>query len=69
MKRFKNSRGGFIFRLILPAVWIIVMGNIYSGKQPLIESVGLDGEYIEIMTPGIIILTAIFTSIIGGVNT
>jgi len=69
MKRYKKSRGGFIIRLIQPAVWIIVMGNIFSGTQPLIDSVGLDGEYIEFKTPGIIILTAIFTSIFGGVNT
>ncbi|NWJ77919.1 ABC transporter permease [Marine Group I thaumarchaeote] len=69
MKRYKKSRGGFIIRLIQPAVWIIVMGNIFSGTQPLIESVGFDGSYIEFMTPGIIILTAIFTSIFGGVNT
>ncbi len=55
MKRYKKSRGGFIIRLIQPAVWIIVMGNIFSGTQPLIESVGFDGEYIEFMTPGIII--------------
>ena len=69
MKRYKKSRGGFIIRLIQPAVWIIVMGNIFSGTQPLIQSVGFDGEYIEFMAPGIIILTAIFTSIFGGVNT
>jgi len=69
MKRYKKSRGGFIIRLIQPAVWIIVMGNIFSGTQPLIESVGFDGEYIEFMKPGIIILTAIFSSIFGGVNT
>src|SRR3990172_5319134 len=35
----------------------------------LIQSVGFEGEYIEFMTPGVIILTAIFTSIFGGVNT
>ena len=69
MKRYKKSRGGFIIRIIQPAVWIIVMGNIFSGTQPLIQSVGFDGEYIEFMAPGIIILTAIFTSIFGGVNT
>jgi len=45
MKRYKKSRGGFIIRLIQPAVWIIVMGNIFSGTQPLIESVGFDGVY------------------------
>ena len=48
MKRYKKSRGGFIIRLIQPAVWIIVMGNIFSGTQPLIESVGFDGEYIGV---------------------
>ena len=37
--------------------------------QPLLQSVGFDGQYIEFMAPGVIILTAIFTSIFGGVNT
>ena len=59
----------FLIRLIQPAIWIIVIGNTFSGTQPLIESVGFDGEYIEFMAPGVIILTAIFTSIFGGVNT
>jgi len=48
MKRYKKSRGGFIIRLIQPAVWIIVMGNIFSGTQPLIESVGFDGSVYRI---------------------
>jgi ABC-2 type transport system permease protein len=65
LKRYKKSRSG----LIQPAIWIVVIGNTFSGTQPLIQSVGFDGEYIEFMTPGVIILTAIFTSIFGGVNT
>ena len=69
MKRYKKSKSGVIIRLIQPAIWIIVMGNIFAGTQPLIQSVGFDGEYIEFMAPGVIILTAIFTSIFGGVNT
>ena len=35
MKRYKKSRGGFIIRIIQPAVWIIVMGNIFSGNTAL----------------------------------
>ena len=35
----------------------------------MIRSVGFEGQYIEFMAPGVIILTAIFTSIFGGVNT
>ena len=69
MKRYKKSRSGVLIRLIQPAIWIIVIGNTFSGTQPLIQSVGFDGEYIEFMAPGVIILTAIFTSIFGGVNT
>ena len=69
MKRYRKSRSGVLIRLIQPVVWIIVIGNTFAGTQPLIQSVGFTGEYIEFMTPGIIVLTAIFTSIFGGVNT
>ncbi len=69
IKRYKKSRSGVLIRLIQPAIWIVVIGNTFAGTQPLIESVGFDGEYIEFMAPGVIILTAIFTSIFGGVNT
>ena len=69
LKRYQKSRSGVLIRLIQPAIWIIVIGNTFSGTQPLIQSVGFQGDYIEFMTPGVIILTAIFTSIFGGVNT
>ncbi len=69
LKRYRKSKTGVLIRLIQPAVWIIVIGNTFAGTQPLIESVGFAGEYIEFMTPGVMILTAIFTSIFGGVNT
>ncbi len=69
MKRYRKSRSGVLIRLIQPAVWIIVIGNTFAGTQPLIQSVGFTGEYIEFMAPGVIILTAIYTSIFGGVNT
>ena len=69
LKRYKKSRSGVLIRLVQPAVWIIVIGNTFSGTQPLIQSVGFEGKYIEFMAPGVIVLTAIFTSIFGGVNT
>jgi len=69
MKRYRKSRSGVLIRLIQPAIWIIVIGNTFAGTQPLIKSVGYDLSYIEFMTPGVIILTAIFTSIFGVVNT
>jgi ABC-2 type transport system permease protein len=69
LKRYKKSRSGVLIRLIQPAIWIIVIGNTFAGTQPLIRSVGFEGQYIEFMAPGVIVLTAIFTSIFGGVNT
>ena len=69
MKRYRKSRSGVLIRLVQPAVWILVVGNTFAGTQPLIEAAGFDGEYIEFMAPGVIMLTAIFTSIFGGVNT
>ncbi len=69
LKRYKKSRSGVLIRLIQPAIWIVVIGNTFAGTEPLIQSVGFDGQYIEFMAPGVIILTAIFTSIFGGVNT
>lgn len=69
MKRYSKSKSGVFIRLIQPAVWIIVIGNTFAGTRPLIQSAGFDGEYIEFMAAGVIVLTAIFTSIFGGVNT
>lgn len=69
VKRYRKSPSSVLIRLVQPAIWIIVIGNTFAGTQPLIASVGFDGKYIEFMTPGVLILTAIFTSIFGGVNT
>lgn len=69
MKRYRKSRSGILIRLIQPAIWIIVIGNTFASTKPLIQSVGFSGSYIEFMAPGVIMLTAIFTSIFGGVNT
>ena len=69
MKRYKKSRTGVIIRFVQPAVWILVIGSTFAGTQPLIQSVGFEGEYIEFMAPGIVVLTAIFTSIFGAANT
>lgn len=69
MKRYRKSKSGVLIRLIQPAVWIIVVGNTFAGTKPLIQAAGFDGEYIEFMAAGVIVLTAIFTSIFGGVNT
>ena len=69
IKRYSKSKISILIRLLQPIIWIIVVGNTFTQTKPLIESAGFTGEYIAFITPGIIILTAIFTSIFGGVNT
>lgn len=69
IKRYSKSRSGMIVRFVQPAIWIIVIGNTFAETQPLIQSVGFEGQYIEFMAPGVVVLTAIFTSIFGGANT
>lgn len=69
LKRYRKSRSGVLIRLIQPAIWIIVVGNTFAETESLIQQVGFSGQYIEFMAPGVIVLTAIFTSIFGGVNT
>lgn len=68
MKRYKKSKNALIIRLIQPVVWMVVIGNTFAETQPLIQSVGFAGKYIEFMIPGVVVLTAITTSIFGGVN-
>ena len=46
LKRYKKSRSGVLIRLIQPAIWIIVVGNIFSETQPLIQSVGFEGDFV-----------------------
>lgn len=69
IKRYSKSKFGIVIRLIQPVIWIIVVGHTFTQTGPLIASVGFSGDYIEFITPGIIVLTSIFTSIFGGVNT
>lgn len=69
MKRYIRSKAGIIIRLIQPVVWLGFMGNIFSGTRALLESVGFAGAYVEYITPGVIAMTVLFSSIFGGMNT
>lgn len=55
--------------LVHPVIWLVVIGNTFSETKPIIESIGLgETSYIEFLTPGVIILTVILTSMNGGSN-
>ena len=69
MKRYWRSKIGIAVRLIQPIVWLAFVGNIFSSTAVLLESVGFLGSYLDYLTPGIIIMTVLFTSIFGGFGT
>ncbi|MFQ5940850.1 MAG: ABC transporter permease [Nitrososphaerales archaeon] len=69
LKRYSRSRVGIIIRIVQPAAWLILIGSTFAGTQPLLTDTGYSGSYIEYITPGIIMLTAIFSSIFGGAST
>lgn len=69
LKRYSRSRIGVLIRIVQPAAWLILIGSTFAGTQPLLTNTGYPGSYIEYITPGIIMLTAIFSSIFGGATT
>ena len=69
LKRYSRSRVGIIIRIVQPAAWLILIGSTFAGTQTLLDTTGYPGSYIEYITPGIIMLTAIFSSIFGGATT
>ena len=70
IKRYQKSKKGLAIILIQPLIWLVVIGSTFSKTDSVIESIGLGetSSYIEFLTPGVIILTAILTSMNGGSN-
>jgi len=67
LKRYQKSKKGLIIILIQPVIWLVVIGNTFSETDSIIASIGVsETTYIEFLTPGVIILTAILTSMNGG---
>lgn len=67
-KKFTQQRARIMMIVIQPLVWLVLMGNSMSGltRNPMaIKMIGT-GNYLEFMTPGIMIMTALFGGVFGG---
>ena len=67
-KKFTQQRARIMMIVIQPLVWLVLMGNSMSGltRNPIaIKMIGT-GNYLEFMTPGIMIMTALFGGVFGG---
>jgi ABC-2 type transport system permease protein len=63
MKRFLSQKPRILMTLVQPLVWLVLMGNMMSGmtnNSYASKMLGVE-NYIDFMTPGIMIMTALFS--------
>jgi len=70
MKRFVQQRARIMMAFIQPVVWLVLMGNMMSGltNNPMAARMLGTGNYIDFMTPGIMIMTTLFGGVMGGTS-
>jgi len=68
MKRFFLQRARIVTSVVQPVVWLILMGSNLAGltRSPQAAQFLGTGNYLEFMTPGIMIMTALFGGVYGG---
>ncbi len=68
LKKYFRQRTRMITTVIQPFIWLALMGNTMSGltSNPMAMQFLGTGNYLTFMTPGVILMTLIFTSIFSG---
>ena len=64
LKRYSRSRARIISSLAQPLIYLLAMGY---GLSPVFKQAGM-GSYIQFVTPGLIGMTILFTSIFSGIE-
>ncbi len=70
LKRFAGQKVRIVMTVIQPLIWLVFVGNAMSGltNNPFAaRMLGVD-NYLTFMTPGIMIMTALFGGIFGGMS-
>lgn len=70
IKKFFQQRTRIIMIAVQPLVWLVLMGNAMTGltNNPIVSKMLGTGSYLEFMTPGIMIMTALFGGVFGGTS-
>jgi len=70
IKKFTQQRARILMLVIQPLVWLVLMGNSMSGltRNPMAAKMLGTGNYLTFMTPGIMIMTALFGGVFGGTS-
>lgn len=70
MKRFLSQKTRILMTVFQPLIWLVLMGNMMNGLTSNTMAAGMLGinNYLSFMTPGIMIMTALFSGVFGGVS-
>ncbi len=70
LKKFFKQRPRIITAVVQPLVWLVFMGSSMAGltRNPTAEKLLGTGSYLDFMVPGVMIMTALFGGVFGGVS-
>lgn len=70
MKRFFSQKTRILMTVFQPLIWLVLMGNMMNGLTSNTMAASMLGinNYLSFMTPGIMIMTALFSGVFGGVS-
>jgi len=70
MKRFLAQKTRILMTIFQPLIWLVLMGNMMNGLTSNSQAARMLGvnNYLSFMTPGIMIMTALFGGVFGGIS-
>jgi ABC-2 type transport system permease protein len=70
IKKFAQQKARIMMLIVQPLVWLVLMGNSMTGltRNPVAAKMLGTGNYLAFMTPGIMIMTALFGGVFGGTS-
>jgi len=70
MKKLGRQKSRLLMAVVQPVVWLALMGNAMSGltNNPVAARMLGTGNYLDFMTPGVMIMTALFGGVFGGAS-
>ncbi len=65
MIRIKRSRVRLVTTMVMPLLWLGIIGNAFNSAFKIVMPV----DFISFLTPGIMVMTMVFTGTISGITT
>jgi len=70
MRRFARQKSRIAVSIVQPVVWLVLMGSNMAGltRNPIGAKMLGTSSYLTFMTPGIMVMTALFGGVFGGTS-